>query len=165
MITMQPDYSPIPTSALLMLAHAILRRTKLSLPCTNREQALGVIRGIRPAPPRKSPLNIKPAYALCCVCYKPMATGTLCDSLGQRHIQCEGEYLLTIRKKVRQHLLEHMKCLCLPQRPDAPWHRADCPVRSIPEAPYKVQARSIATMYNNLAQAEERPDLEEQCTF
>lgn len=30
-----------------------------------------------------------------------------------------------------------------------------------PEAPYKAQARQFATMYNALAQAEARPDLEE----
>ena len=30
-----------------------------------------------------------------------------------------------------------------------------------PEAPFKAQARQIATLYNALAQAEARPDLEE----
>ena len=31
-----------------------------------------------------------------------------------------------------------------------------------PEAPYLAQAKRIATMYNALAKAERRPDLEEQ---
>ena len=31
-----------------------------------------------------------------------------------------------------------------------------------PEAPYLAQAKRIATMYNEIAQAESRPDLEEE---
>lgn len=85
---MQPDFSPIPTSALLMLARCVLKRARLSLPCTNREQALRIIQGVRPAPPRRSKINIKPVYALCFVCHKPMPNGTLCDSLGRTHIEC-----------------------------------------------------------------------------
>ena len=85
-----PDYSTIPESELIALGLLILKRAKLeSLPCTTREQAIRIIRGIRPAPPRKAVLHIKPVYDLCCVCYKPMTTGTLCDSLGRRHSYCE----------------------------------------------------------------------------
>ena len=85
-----PDYSKLPESALVGLARLILKRAKLeSLPCTTREQAIRIIRGIRPAPPRKAVLHIKPVYDLCCVCYQPMTTGTLCDSLGRRHSYCE----------------------------------------------------------------------------
>ena len=84
------DYSPVPTSALLALAVLILRRAKLeSLPCNTREQALRIIKGIRPAPPRKMRLYIKPVYALCCVCFRPLVTGTLVDLTGTHHIQCE----------------------------------------------------------------------------
>ena len=86
---MQPDYSTVPESALIALGLLILKRTRLSLPCTTREQAIRIIRGIRPAPPRKAVLHIKPIYELCCVCYKPMVTGTPCDSLGRRHAHCE----------------------------------------------------------------------------
>lgn len=86
---MEPDYSPIATLALIALGLLILKRTRLSLPCTTREQAIRIIRGIRPAPPRKAVLHIKPVYDLCCVCYKPMVTGTPCDSLGRRHAHCE----------------------------------------------------------------------------
>ena len=84
-----PDYSSVPTSALLMLAQCVLKRARLSLPCTTREQAIGIIRGIRPAPPKKAKLHVKPIYALCCVCFKPLITGTLVDTTGTHHIQCE----------------------------------------------------------------------------
>jgi hypothetical protein len=50
-----PDYSPIHTSALLMLAQCIMKRADLSsLPCTTREQAIRIILGVRPAQPRSS---------------------------------------------------------------------------------------------------------------
>ena len=84
------DHSSNPTSALVALAVLILKRAKLgSIPCTNREQAIAIIRGIRPAPSRKSPLHIKPYVPHCCVCHAPMPNGTLCDSLGKVHIQCQ----------------------------------------------------------------------------
>ena len=91
---MEPNYSPIKTEALIALARLILRRAKLSLPNNTREQAIGIIRGIRPAPPRRSKINVKPVYDMCCVCYKPMVTGTPVDSLGRRHAHCElkGEH-------------------------------------------------------------------------
>ena len=85
-----PDYSTIPESALIALGLLILKRAKLeSLPCTTREQAIRIIRGIRPAPPRKSKINIKPRYELCCVCWKPMVVGSMVDTLGRRHATCE----------------------------------------------------------------------------
>ena len=76
-----------PVIALAMLRLKRMRMT--SIPVTTREQAISVLRGVRPAPPRKLNLNIKPKYALCCVCYAPLVTGTLCDSLGTRHATCE----------------------------------------------------------------------------
>lgn len=89
-----PNYDSIPTSALLALAGLVLRRAKLgSIPVTTREQALRVIQGIRPAPPRKALLNIKPCtvrpVALCFVCRKELPKGTLCDALGRSHISCQ----------------------------------------------------------------------------
>jgi hypothetical protein len=84
------DHSSNPTSALVMLAQLHLKRAKLkSLPCTTREQAIAIIRGVRPAPPRHSKVHIKPVYELCCVCYKPMVTGSPVDSLGRHHATCE----------------------------------------------------------------------------
>ena len=84
------DYSRIPTSALVALAQLHLKRAKLSsLPCTTREQAIRVIRGVKVPLPRKSKMNVKAVYDLCCVCYKPLAAGALCDSLGKVHISCQ----------------------------------------------------------------------------
>jgi hypothetical protein len=86
---MEPNYSPVPTSALIALAHLRLKRMRVHLPAETREQALFIHRYVRDVPPRKAVLHIKPVYDLCCVCYKPMTTGTLCDSLGRRHSYCE----------------------------------------------------------------------------
>lgn len=86
---MSVDYAHIPTSALVALGGLILKRAQLSFPCASREQAIAVIRGIRPAPPRKSQVHIKPKYELCCICYAPMITGTPVDILGKRHAYCE----------------------------------------------------------------------------
>ena len=88
---MSADYNRIPESALIALARLILNRARLiSVPVNTREQAIKVIRGIKPAPPRNLPSNIKPVYALCCMCYKPLVTGSLCDPTGTHHIQCGG---------------------------------------------------------------------------
>jgi len=75
---------PIIALALLRLKHAKL----CSLPCTTREQAIAIIRGIRPAPPRKLPL-VK-TTARCVVCHRPIPVGSLCDSLGRMHIECSN---------------------------------------------------------------------------
>ena len=84
------DHSSNPTSALVALAALILKRAKLeSIPCVTREQAIAIIRGVRPAPPRKAPLGIKPYVPRCCVCHGPMPIGTLCDPTGTHHIPCE----------------------------------------------------------------------------
>ena len=90
---MQPDYSPIPTSTLQAPAKLVLKRARLHLPCTTREHAISIIRGVRPAPPRKLPSTVKPCMVipvpLCFVCHKPMPMGTLCDTLGRNHIECK----------------------------------------------------------------------------
>jgi hypothetical protein len=87
---MAADYSRIPESALIALAQLILKRAKLgSLPCTNREQAIAIIRGVRPAPPRTVKQYFKPYVALCSVCHEPLEVGSLCDSLGRTHIACQ----------------------------------------------------------------------------
>jgi hypothetical protein len=91
------DYSKVPESALIALGQLILKRAEIvSIPCTTKEQAIRVIRGIKPAPPRKSRQRIKPrlfvvpTVPLCNVCYKEMPVGTLCDSQGKHHITCGG---------------------------------------------------------------------------
>lgn len=89
MTTTSADYSNLPESVLVALARLILKRARLSLPVTNREQAVRIIRGIKPAPSRKVPLSIKPCVPLCRVCHQPMPLGTLCDYLGRVHISCQ----------------------------------------------------------------------------
>lgn len=91
MSTISADYSNLPTSALIALARLILKRARLgSLPVASREQAIRIIRGVKPAPPRRLPLfNVKPCVAECPVCHKPMPLGTPCDSLGRMHIECQ----------------------------------------------------------------------------
>lgn len=89
-----PNYDNLPTSALVGLAGLILKRAKLSsIPVETREQAIRVIQGVRPALPRKAPLNIKPCtvrpVALCFVCRKELPKGSLCDALGRSHISCQ----------------------------------------------------------------------------
>ena len=86
---MEPDYSPIATLALIALAHLRLKRMRVHLPAETREQALFIHRYVRDVPPRHSKVHIKPIYALCCVCFKPLVTGTLVDPTGTHHIQCE----------------------------------------------------------------------------
>ena len=87
---MSADYSRIPSSALIALGLLILKRAKLkSLPCTTREQAIRIIRGVKIPLPRRTPLHIKAKYELCCVCFKPMVTGSPVDSLGRHHATCE----------------------------------------------------------------------------
>jgi hypothetical protein len=82
------DYNTIPESALVALAFLILKRTHLSLLVANREQAIAVIRGVKPAPPRKQPLSVKQVVPLCAVCHRPLPVGTLCDPHGRMHIAC-----------------------------------------------------------------------------
>jgi len=73
---------------------------------------------------------------------------------------------MSTASKVAAHKAKHpeLYCLqhgCLWRIPEdvlfCPRHR-----NRRKEAPYIAQARQIATMYNTLAQAEARPDLEEQ---
>jgi hypothetical protein len=86
---MYSTFEGVADAPVIALALRILERAKItSMSVTSREQAIRIIRSLKPAPPRKSKLNIKPLYALCNVCYKPLLTGTLCDSLGTRHAHC-----------------------------------------------------------------------------
>ena len=87
---MNPDYSPVPTSALVALGVLILKRARLSLRCTSREQAIAIIRGVRPAPSRKAPHGIRPRITRCAQCHGAIEVGTPCDALGTSHIDCQG---------------------------------------------------------------------------
>jgi len=86
------DYASIPTSALVALGVLILKRARLSLLCTSREQAIAIIRGVRPAPSRRLPHGIKPRITRCTQCHGAIEVGTPCDALGKRHIDCEATH-------------------------------------------------------------------------
>src|SRR5271157_5809746 len=80
------DYADVPTADLLELAKLRLAHVRRSLPCETRGQALSILLGIRPAPPRTTKLAIKPVYERCGICWKPLIAGEPCDSLGKWHI-------------------------------------------------------------------------------
>jgi hypothetical protein len=93
----------VPDSAYIALARLILKRANLSLPANNLVEAMRIIRGVRPAIPKGTPLAavIKskthvPLHAdsVCGSCGKPVAYGSLCRTLWTmndgEHIQCDG---------------------------------------------------------------------------
>ena len=88
---MPEDYADVPTADLLELAKLRLAHVRRNLPCETRGQALSILLGIRPAPPRTAKLAIKPVYERCGICWKPLIAGShairLVDttSLAQSH--------------------------------------------------------------------------------
>jgi hypothetical protein len=83
----------VPDSAVVMLAQQILRRARLSMPCTTREQALRVIKGVKPAPAKSAPLKLseRPKGDPCLKCGQPIPTGTICRCYGTNwaeHVIC-----------------------------------------------------------------------------
>jgi hypothetical protein len=97
--------TPVPDSAYIALARLILKRANLSLPANNLVEAMRVIRGVRPAITKGTPLAavvksrihipLKPD-SVCGQCGKPVPFGSLCRTLWAtnegEHIQC-GEGL------------------------------------------------------------------------
>jgi hypothetical protein len=95
----------VPDSAYIALARFILKRANLSLPANNLVEAMRVIRGVRPAITKGTPLAavvkskthlpLKPD-SVCGQCGKPVPFGSLCRTLWAtnegEHIQC-GEGL------------------------------------------------------------------------
>ena len=93
----------VPDSAYIALARLILKRAKLSLPANNLVEAMRVIRGVRPAITKGTPLAavIKnkthiPLHAdsMCSQCGKPVTFGTVCRTIWTTHegdhIECGG---------------------------------------------------------------------------
>jgi hypothetical protein len=96
--------TPVPDSAYVSLARLILKRAKLSLPANNLAQAMAVIRGIRPAITKDTPLAavIKskthiPVHAdsTCKSCGRRIEFGELCRTVWTandgEHINCGGK--------------------------------------------------------------------------
>jgi hypothetical protein len=81
---------------IIALALLRLKRAKLTLLCTTRKQAINILNGVKAAPPRKGPLNIKPvpvgAAGRCRRCKMPIQWGELCSTVGcidtDQHIKC-----------------------------------------------------------------------------
>jgi hypothetical protein len=86
---MESTYEGVADSAVISLALLRLKRARLTgIPVANRERAIAILRGVKPVPARNQKFNTKPCYTLCNVCHEAMVTGTLCDTLGRRHINC-----------------------------------------------------------------------------
>jgi hypothetical protein len=90
------SFEGVPDAPVIALAHLVLKRAKLKLPCTVRAQALAIIRGIKPAPSKGGPLNIKPCNpqqaAHCRKCSRPITFSQPCHAFGNgstdEHITC-----------------------------------------------------------------------------
>jgi hypothetical protein len=50
---MHSTFVGIEDAPVIALAKLRLKRTRLSLPCATRQQAIGILRSLTPAPPRK----------------------------------------------------------------------------------------------------------------
>lgn len=92
----------VPDSALIMLAELILKRAGLKgLFVRDRQHAIKLIHGVKPAPHRTQPLGIKPAVdrpAPCRRCGAPVRYGepcktTFCRNLDE-HINCKEREVL-----------------------------------------------------------------------
>ena len=96
--------APVPVEAYIALARLILKRAKLSLPANNLVEAMRVIRGVRPAITKGTPLAavIKskthvPLHvdSTCKSCGKRIGFGELCRTVWTandgEHIQCGGK--------------------------------------------------------------------------
>ena len=94
--------TPVPASAYISLARLILKRANLSLPANNLVEAMRVIRGVRPAITKDTPLAAVitskihiPVHAdsTCKSCGKRIEFGELCRTVWTandgEHISCE----------------------------------------------------------------------------
>ena len=52
------SFNGIPDAPVIALAHLVLKRAKLKLPCTMRTQAVAILLGVKPAPAKDSPFTV-----------------------------------------------------------------------------------------------------------
>ena len=88
----------IADAPILALAQQIVARARLTgMSANTREQAMNIIRGLRPAPSMRVPLSVLVKSAahvplhpeeVCRVCGKDLPIGSLCRTLGLEHINC-----------------------------------------------------------------------------
>ena len=95
----------VPDSAVVMLAVLMLKRIRLhGMKVDNRQDALAVIKGLRPAVSKRTPLSAVVPSAIgktarevsrCSSCGKALQTGSLCRTVWTaydgEHIRCEGK--------------------------------------------------------------------------
>ena len=96
--------TPVPDSAYIALARLILKRANLSLPANNLTEAMRIIRGVRPAITKGTPLAavVKskthiPLHAdsTCKACGKSVGYGELCRTIWSTN---DGEHISCGRK-------------------------------------------------------------------
>ena len=95
----------VPDSAIVALAQLMLKRSKLrGMKVSTRQNAIGLIKGLRPAISKATPLTsvvqsaigkkAKEIDSVCTSCGKPLPFGSLCRTLWKtyegEHIQCTG---------------------------------------------------------------------------
>jgi len=100
---MMPDYTPIPTQALAALAQLLMRKARRQFAVETREQAIMIVRSLRPAQPKSVPLcNLIPTaihkklpFAICGQCQGPIHFGEPVRSSWNGdvdvHIRCKRE--------------------------------------------------------------------------
>jgi hypothetical protein len=108
---MHSTFAGVPDSAVIALASLVLKRARLVLPCVTRQQAINIIRSVKPAPSRTTPLNIKPCNpkvaSICRKCGKPIAFGEACRTFaysteGDEHITCPQDLAAMYDAAIRQ---------------------------------------------------------------
>jgi len=90
-------FEGVADAPVIMLAELVLKRAGLKgLFVQNREHAIRVIRGVKPAPHRTQPLNIRSAAdrpTPCSKCGKPICYGDPCKTVFHKnldqHIECK----------------------------------------------------------------------------
>lgn len=84
----------VPDSALIMLAAQILKRVRLNLPNNTREQAIAIIKGVKPAASKLKPMStsFRRLSSPCSKCGLPIYAGEPCQGCAtakERHINCK----------------------------------------------------------------------------
>jgi hypothetical protein len=105
------SFEGVPDGPVIALARLILTRVKLNLPCTTRAAAIAIIRGVKPAPSKTTPLNIKPCdpalASICRRCHMPIGFGQACRTFSlsneaDEHITCPKDLDTIYRDAVQQ---------------------------------------------------------------
>jgi hypothetical protein len=107
-------FEGVADSPVIMLAELILKRAGLKgLFVQDRAQAIRIIRGVKPAPPRNQPLGIRSAVdkpTPCRTCGQPIHFGEPCKTVFHKnldqHIECPK------KKALFQNALNYLEESC-----------------------------------------------------